>query len=84
MAKKCCPTGTKFPEKRKLDSSFGLPRNVAISHTPRSGGAGGLLVSKVLAHTVALVRRDVIHKKEWEHRFLLLNYTTHTKLNALD
>ena len=30
----------------------GLPRNVAISRTPRSGGAGGLLATKVLAHTV--------------------------------
>ena len=41
-----------FPKTKNWIAVSDFPRNVAISRTPRSGGAGGLLVSKVLAHTV--------------------------------
>ena len=41
-----------FPKTKNWKAVSDFPRNVAISRTPRSGGAGGLLlVSKVLAHT---------------------------------
>ena len=43
-----------FPKTKNWIAVSAFPRNVAISRTPRSGGAGGLLVSKVLAHTASI------------------------------
>ena len=50
-----------FPKNENWITVSRLPRNVAISHTPRSGGAGGLLVSKVLAHTETLMEICILN-----------------------